>query len=226
MPRPWQKSGPPIWIGGRSEAALRRTGRLGDGWLVSQCRRQKLSRNQIDSCLRCRSRAASAGRSLRANSFLLWASSDKAFEIAGRSIRPRADVPTSEFTAFGNRDHVRAKSKPTSTPVRPSSLCALADRSKAGANKRRFGARSDRGAAGRLLIGRQWVSAAVALVTKLLRPQFSPLESDSCLIRIFQRERFNFVRTGTFGASTMNSCPSRRVRLATEQIERSSQRIE
>ncbi|MBM4299161.1 MAG: LLM class flavin-dependent oxidoreductase, partial [Deltaproteobacteria bacterium] len=34
-PRPWQKNGPPIWIGGRSEAALRRTGRLGDGWLVS-----------------------------------------------------------------------------------------------------------------------------------------------------------------------------------------------
>src|SRR4026208_1460531 len=35
MPRPWQTNGPPIWIGGRSEAALRRTGRLGDGWLVS-----------------------------------------------------------------------------------------------------------------------------------------------------------------------------------------------
>ena len=35
MPRPWQKNGLPIWIGGRSEAALRRTGRLGDGWLVS-----------------------------------------------------------------------------------------------------------------------------------------------------------------------------------------------
>ena len=24
MPRPWQKKGPPIWIGGRSEAALQK----------------------------------------------------------------------------------------------------------------------------------------------------------------------------------------------------------
>ena len=28
-----QASGPPLWCGGRSDGALRRTGRLGDGWL-------------------------------------------------------------------------------------------------------------------------------------------------------------------------------------------------
>jgi len=32
-PRPAQPGGPPLWVGGRSEAALRRAGRLGDGWL-------------------------------------------------------------------------------------------------------------------------------------------------------------------------------------------------
>lgn len=32
-PPPRQPGGPPIWFGGRSEAALRRTGRLGDGYL-------------------------------------------------------------------------------------------------------------------------------------------------------------------------------------------------
>jgi alkanesulfonate monooxygenase SsuD/methylene tetrahydromethanopterin reductase-like flavin-dependent oxidoreductase (luciferase family) len=32
-PRPAQQGGPPIWVGGRSEAALRRAGRLGDGWM-------------------------------------------------------------------------------------------------------------------------------------------------------------------------------------------------
>ena len=32
-PRAAQRKGPPLWVGGRSEAALRRAGRLGDGWL-------------------------------------------------------------------------------------------------------------------------------------------------------------------------------------------------
>jgi len=32
-PRPVQTGGPPLWVGGRSPAALRRAGVLGDGWL-------------------------------------------------------------------------------------------------------------------------------------------------------------------------------------------------
>ncbi len=32
-PKPVQQPGPPIWIGGRSDAALRRAGRQGDGWV-------------------------------------------------------------------------------------------------------------------------------------------------------------------------------------------------
>lgn len=33
-PKPVQRGGPPIWIGGRSDAALRRAGRIGDGWIA------------------------------------------------------------------------------------------------------------------------------------------------------------------------------------------------
>jgi len=32
-PKPVQQPGPPIWIGGRSDAALARAGRQGDGWI-------------------------------------------------------------------------------------------------------------------------------------------------------------------------------------------------
>lgn len=32
-PRPTQRGGPPLWVGGRSPAALRRAGKLGNGWL-------------------------------------------------------------------------------------------------------------------------------------------------------------------------------------------------
>lgn len=34
QPKPAQPGGPPIWIGGRSDAALRRVGRLGNAWLA------------------------------------------------------------------------------------------------------------------------------------------------------------------------------------------------
>jgi len=35
-PKPVQQPHPPVWIGGRSEAALRRVARIGDGWFPSQ----------------------------------------------------------------------------------------------------------------------------------------------------------------------------------------------
>ena len=57
-PKPVQKPGPPIWIGGRSDAALTRAGRQGDGWVsyVVQAERYAQSVAKI--------RAAAGGRSL------------------------------------------------------------------------------------------------------------------------------------------------------------------
>jgi probable F420-dependent oxidoreductase len=111
MPRPWQKQGPPIWIGGRSEAALRRTGRLGDGWLVSS-----VSAREVDLGIKSiRRYAAEANREVPEDHygvlipFYFATNTDNAFEIAGHSIRPRADMATTEFTAYGTADQVRAK---------------------------------------------------------------------------------------------------------------------
>jgi probable F420-dependent oxidoreductase len=111
MPRPWQKSGLPIWIGGRSEAALRRTGRLGDGWLVSS-----VSPAEVEAGIQIiRRYAAEANREIPEDHygvlipFYFADNAEKGFEVAGRSIRPRADLPTTEFTVFGTPDYVRAK---------------------------------------------------------------------------------------------------------------------
>jgi probable F420-dependent oxidoreductase len=110
-PRPWQKSGLPIWIGGRSEAALRRTGRLGDGWLVSS-----VSPTEVEAGIRSiRAYAAEAGRQVPEDHygvlipFYFAEDAEKALEIAGRSVRPRADIPVGEFTAFGTPDEVRRR---------------------------------------------------------------------------------------------------------------------
>jgi probable F420-dependent oxidoreductase len=111
LPRPWQKNGPPIWIGGRSEAAMRRTGRLGDGWLVSS-----VSPAEVNAGIQSiRRYADEAGRQVPEDHygvlipFYFAADTDRAFELAARSIRPRADMPSTEFAAFGTPDDVRAK---------------------------------------------------------------------------------------------------------------------
>jgi probable F420-dependent oxidoreductase len=58
-PKPPQGRALPIWIGGNSEAALRRVGRLGDGWLASRITDADDARRCIDTIQR---HAKDAGR--------------------------------------------------------------------------------------------------------------------------------------------------------------------
>jgi probable F420-dependent oxidoreductase len=58
-PKPPQGGRLPIWIGGRSERALRRVGELGDGWLGNQLADAASARAAIDAIHR---HAAAAGR--------------------------------------------------------------------------------------------------------------------------------------------------------------------
>jgi probable F420-dependent oxidoreductase len=58
-PKPPQGERLPIWIGGNSEAAYRRVGRLGDGWLASRVTDPASARESIESIRR---HAEQAGR--------------------------------------------------------------------------------------------------------------------------------------------------------------------
>ena len=59
-PKPVQPGGPPIWIGGRSDAALARAGRQGDGWISYVV----TSERYAQSLDKIRAAAEAAGRSL------------------------------------------------------------------------------------------------------------------------------------------------------------------
>jgi probable F420-dependent oxidoreductase len=58
MPKPVQPGGPPVWVAGRSEAAIRRAGRLGDGYLPYLFDPKRLR----ESLAKVREEAEKAGR--------------------------------------------------------------------------------------------------------------------------------------------------------------------
>ncbi|HLH22472.1 MAG TPA: LLM class flavin-dependent oxidoreductase [Chloroflexota bacterium] len=74
-PRPAQPGGPPLWVGGSAEAALRRAGRLADGYIGSSSGGPAGLRAAADTV---RQAAAAAGRDPGALTIacLVWASVD------------------------------------------------------------------------------------------------------------------------------------------------------
>ena len=109
-PRPVQPELPPLWIGGRSEAALRRVARLGDGWLVSQATPEEAG----DGVARINSFAAEYGREIDEDhfgalfSYCFADTPERARELAAPYLlRRRADVDHQALSAFGTPEDVR-----------------------------------------------------------------------------------------------------------------------
>ena len=77
-PGPRQPGGPPIWFAGRSDAALRRIGRIGDGWL-SYVLTPEMYRAGLDKIA-----TAAAGRTMKTfgTSHLLFTRVDDTYEKA------------------------------------------------------------------------------------------------------------------------------------------------
>jgi alkanesulfonate monooxygenase SsuD/methylene tetrahydromethanopterin reductase-like flavin-dependent oxidoreductase (luciferase family) len=133
FPKPWQNP-PPIWIGGKSEAAQKRTARLGDGWIPSF-----ITRGVRVGVRRCRS-----SRRLRAGGFpgplrdphqLTVAQSEAEALALAQPYIPRARVDETTMracTAFGpsvlaSRIEVRqgrARSSSCARSARPSACSA------------------------------------------------------------------------------------------------------
>jgi probable F420-dependent oxidoreductase len=111
LPRPFQRGGPPLWVGGRSEAALRRAGQLADGWLASSVTPTEVATG-IDTI---RKHAAAAGRQLPEDHYGVLVpycfapSNEEALRIAGPSIRRRQDLAPSEYSALGAPDTVQKR---------------------------------------------------------------------------------------------------------------------
>jgi probable F420-dependent oxidoreductase len=111
LPRPHQEGGPPLWVGGRSKAALRRVGKLADGWLVSSVSPDEVAAgiNEI------RTHSAKVGREVPGDHygvlvpFCIAQNSEEALRIAGPSIRRRQDIPTHDYAALGTPEAVRQK---------------------------------------------------------------------------------------------------------------------
>jgi probable F420-dependent oxidoreductase len=111
LPRPFQKGGPPVWIGGRSKAAFRRAGRLADGWLASSVTPSEVAAG-IEAI---RAHAAEVGREIPEDHygvlvpFCFARDSDDALRVAGPSIHRRQDISPSEYSALGTPEQVRLK---------------------------------------------------------------------------------------------------------------------
>jgi probable F420-dependent oxidoreductase len=111
LPRPYQKGGPPVWVGGRSKAAFRRAGRLADGWLASSVTPSEVAAG-IEAI---RNHAADVGREIPEDHYgvlipyIFATDREEALRIAGPSIRRRQDIAPPEYSALGTPDQARRK---------------------------------------------------------------------------------------------------------------------
>lgn len=113
LPTPHQPGGPPLWVCGRSDAAMRRAARLGDGWQPYMYTAEQFQ----ESVGKVREFAADAGRELPADfaftSFMYVSMHDDVEEARNRAIEQltyRFNLPfekiVDKYCAYGPTDRI------------------------------------------------------------------------------------------------------------------------
>lgn len=108
-PKPFFQPSPPVWIGGRSPAAARRVGRVGDGWLVSGATPQEIR----DGCDIVFETAEQFDRNIEEDhigvmlGYYITPDAEQATTKAHDFItRHRPDVHFTEYTALGPAERI------------------------------------------------------------------------------------------------------------------------
>ena len=102
QPGPVHAGGPPVWVGGRSPAAVRRAGRFADVWLPYMYTPEQLARSLVD----VREEAERAGRdpSTVRGAILCWgAVGDDGAAARQDAIRGAGDVYQQDFSRLADR---------------------------------------------------------------------------------------------------------------------------
>ena len=115
QPKPVQEGGPPIWVAGRSDAAIRRAGRLGDGYVPYLFSPERFR----DSLAKVREQAERAGRAADAITpaiyqFICLADTyEEAKKIAADDLSMRYNQPfqdlVDKYVVMGSADDCRRR---------------------------------------------------------------------------------------------------------------------
>ncbi len=108
-PKPWFKPSPPVWIGGRSPAAARRVGRMGDGWLVSGATPAEIGqgRDIVFATAARHAREIEEDHIGMLLGYYICADRERAVAQSHRYVtRRRPDVAFTEYSALGDVEQV------------------------------------------------------------------------------------------------------------------------
>jgi probable F420-dependent oxidoreductase len=108
-PKPFFQPSPPVWIGGRSPAAARRVGRVGDGWLVSSATPEEVGAGRdivFDTAAQCHREIEEDHVGVLLGYYISDDYEQAATKAHQFVTRHRPDAHFTEFTAVGTTEQV------------------------------------------------------------------------------------------------------------------------